>query len=142
MIPAFWDASAVVPLCVQQGSTADALGLAQRYDLAVWWGTHVEARSAFERLFRMGQITMLQGVNAGLRLEQLRRRWSELQPADALRTQAEMFLTQYPLKAADALQLAAAWVWCSGDARTLVFISGDQQLLEGARQVGFQVIAV
>jgi predicted nucleic acid-binding protein len=46
----------------------------------------------------------------------------------------------YPLKAADALQLAAAWTWCSGDAQGCTFISGDAQLLEAARQVGFQVV--
>ena len=49
---------------------------------------------------------------------------------------------RYPLKAADALQLAAAWTWCSGKAASCVFISADAQLLDAAGQVGFQLTAV
>jgi methionine salvage enolase-phosphatase E1 len=48
----------------------------------------------------------------------------------------------YPLRAADAFQLAAAWTWTSGEPQGYVFISGDAQLLKAARQVGFQVVAV
>jgi predicted nucleic acid-binding protein len=97
-------------------------------------------RSAFERLMRTGQLTKSEHIAAGTRLEKLRRGWRELQPTETLRAQAEVFLMSYPLKAADALQLAAAWTWCSGDAQGCTFISGDAQLLEAARQVGFQVV--
>lgn len=55
-------------------------------------------------------------------------------------SQAETFLMSYRLGAADALQLAAAWTWCSGSPQDYVFISGDAQLLEAARQVGFQIV--
>ena len=48
----------------------------------------------------------------------------------------------YPLRAAYALQLAAAWTWCSGHSQNYVFISGDAHLLEAAQQVGIQVVAV
>lgn len=89
----------------------------------------------------MGELTGSQHAAAGLRLEKLRRGWRELQPTEALRSQAESFLMSYPLKAADALQLAAAWTWCSGIPQNYVFISGDTQLLEAARQVGFQIVA-
>ena len=47
----------------------------------------------------------------------------------------------YSSKAADAYTLAAAWVWCSGHPQNYTFISGDAQLLEAARQVGFQIVA-
>lgn len=141
MIPAFWDASSVVPLCLEQQSTAVARDLARQYQFIVWWSTQVEVRSAFARLLRMGEITAAQQNAAGQRLDTLRRHWREMQPANDLRAQAEAFLTLYPLKAADALQLAAAWVWCSGTPRNRVFISADVQLLEAARQVGFQIVA-
>ena len=52
--------------------------------------------------------------------------------AKALRAEAETLLMSYPLKAADALQLAAAWTWCAGNPQTCVVISGDAQLLEAA----------
>jgi predicted nucleic acid-binding protein len=139
---AFWDTSALVPLCVQQQPSATVRQLLKQYEIAVWWATPVEMRSAFERLSRMGQLTVPELGAAGARLEKLRRAWRELQPTEALRAQAEAFLMSYSLKAADALQLAAAWIWCSGNPQTYVFISGDGPLLEAARQAGFQTVAV
>lgn len=142
MNPAFWDTSALVPLCVQQQPSPAVRQLLEQHEIAVWWATPVEMRSAFERLLRMSLLSRPEHTAAGLRLEKLRRGWRELQPSEALRSQAETFLINYPLRAADALQLAAAWTWCSGNARSCVFISGDAQLLEAARQAGFQTMAV
>ena len=142
MTPAFWDTSALVPLCVQQQPSPAVRQLLEQHEIAVWWATTVEMRSAFERLLRMGQLSGPEHAAAGVRLEKLRRGWRELQPSEALRSQAEAFLISYPLRAADALQLAAAWTWCSGNVQTCVFISGDAQLLEAAGQVGFQIVAV
>lgn len=109
MTPAFWDTGALVPLCVQQQPSIAMRALLKQYDIAVGWATSVEMRSAFERLLRMGQLMQLEHAAAGIRLEKLRREWRELQPMEALRTQAEVFLMSYALKAADALQVAAAW---------------------------------
>jgi len=140
--PAFWDTSALVPLCVQRQPSSAVRELLERHEIAVWWATPVEMRSAFERLLRMGQLTVPEHAAAGARLEKLRRAWRELQPTEALRAQAEAFLMNYPLKAADSLQLAAAWIWSSGNPQTYVFISADTPLLEAARQAGFQTVAV
>lgn len=140
MTPAFWDTSALVPLCVQQQPSSAVRELLKQHVITVWWATSVEMRSALERLLRMGQLTDTEHVAAGTRLEKLRRGWRELQPTEALRTQAEAFLMNYSLKAADALQLAAAWTWCSPEVQRCTFISGDAQLLEAARQVGFQIV--
>ena len=142
MTPAFWDTNALIPLCVQQQPGPAVRQLLERHEIAVWWSTPVEMRSAFERLLRMGQLTAPEHKAAGARLEQLRSGWRELQPSDLLRSQAEIFLMGHPLKAADALQLAAAWIWCSGNPQRCVFISGDAQRLEAARQAGFQVVAI
>lgn len=142
MTPAFWDTSALVPLCIQQQPGPAVRQLLEQHEIAVWWATPVEMRSAFEKLLRMGQLTAPEHAAAGVRLEKLRRGWRELQPSETLRSHAEIFLVSYPLKAADALQLAAAWTWCSGDPQTCAFISGDAQLLQAARQVGFQIVTV
>jgi hypothetical protein len=64
-----------------------------------------------------------------------------LQPSEPLRPQAEILLAQFPLKAADALQLAAAYIWSSGGPGQCVFICGDTPLLEASRDLGFQTIA-
>ncbi len=142
MTPAFWDTSALVPLCVQQQPSPAVRQLVEQREIAVWWATPVEMRSAFERLLRMSQLSGPEHAAAGVRLQKLRRGWRELQPSEALRSQAEAFLSSYPFRAADALQLAAAWTWCSGNVQTCVFISGYAQLLEAAGQVGFQIVAV
>ena len=92
--PAFWDTSALVPLCVQQRPSPAARLLVQQYSIAVWWATPVEMRSAFERLLRMGHLTYPEHATAGQRLERLRRSWRELQPSEALRAHAEGFLTR------------------------------------------------
>ena len=53
---AFWDASALVPLCVTQRATPVVEALSAQYQVAVWWSTPVEIRGAFARLVRMGQL--------------------------------------------------------------------------------------
>ena len=139
--PAFWDTSALVALCVQQQPSPAVRQMLEQHEIAVWWATPVEMRSAFERLLRMKQLTSTEHAAAGVRLEKLRSTWRELQPSEALRAQAEAFLMNYPIKAVDALQLASAWTWCAGDAPSCIFLSGDLRLMEAARQVGFEIVA-
>jgi predicted nucleic acid-binding protein len=140
MEPAFWDSSALVPLCVQKQTSAIVRRLLRRHEMVVWWSTPVEMRSAFARLLRTGQLMPSEHVSAGQGLEQLRRGWRELQPTDRLRAEAETLVDRFPLKAADALQLAAALTWSSGKPRNHVFICGDSQLLQAARKCGFQAV--
>jgi len=99
-------------------------------------------RGAFARLVRKQQLTPNQRVQALVRLEQLRRDWLEVEPSEELRDRAESLIDRFPLKGADAFQLAAAWVWCLGRPRNRPFISGHAQLLDAARQLGFQSIEV
>ena len=134
---AFWDSSALVPLCVEQDATPQAESLAERYRMMVWWAAPVEMRSAFARLLRMGQITSKGRVEAQIALEGLRAVWREVEPGPALREQAERLIERFPLRAADALQLAAALTWRMGRPQGRVFVSGDLPLLEAARELGF-----
>jgi len=48
------------------------------------------------------------------RLDYMRSRWNEVQPTEEVRERAERLLRIHKLRAADALQLAAALVWCDG----------------------------
>jgi len=137
---AFWDASALVPLCVMQRTTHAAQALSEQYRMVVWWSTPIEVRGAFARLVRMGQLISNGQVQAQVTLEKLRSIWREVDPSENLREQAERLVDRFPLKAADALQLAAALAWCGGRTKGQVFISGDTQLLDAARQLGFHGI--
>ena len=140
METAFWDSSSAVPLCVQQPASPVVLRLSALYRMTVWWAAPVEMRSAFARLVRMGQLTKAEQEAAHAKLAVLRDTWKAIQPSEQPREEAEAFVGRFPLKAADALQLAAAMAWCRGRPGGRVFISGDSQLLEAARQLGFQAI--
>jgi predicted nucleic acid-binding protein len=88
----------------------------------------------------MGQLSTNGQVQALVRLDRLRRDWQEVEPSEKLRERAEALVERFSLKGADAFQLAAAWIWCLGRPRNRPFISGDSQLLEAARQLGFNGI--
>jgi len=108
--------------------------------MVVWWAAPVEIKSALSRLMRMGHLSMTEFNAAQLDLQDLRDSWMEIQPSETLRNDAESFVDQFQLKAADAQQLAAAFVWASRRPPGRVFLSGDAHLLAAAKQLGFQVI--
>src|SRR5450432_3028115 len=108
MEPAFWDSSSLVPLCVIQPSTPVANMLSRQYEKIVWWAAPVEIQSAFTRLIRMGILTQNGQVQAQVALDGFRSKWSEILPDAQVRMNAERFVDRFPLRAADALQLAAA----------------------------------
>ena len=140
MDDAFWDSSTLVRLCVQRQATPAVLTLSKQYQKVVWWSTPVEMRGAFARLVKMGQLSPNEHVQAQVRLNSIRSDWREVDPSEKLREQAERLVDRFPLKAADAQQLAAALTWCIGRPKGRVFISGDSQLLDAARQLGFHGI--
>ncbi len=110
--------------------------------MAVWWSAPVEMRGAFARLIRMRQLTLTGQVEALVTLDDMRRVWREVYPSEPLREQAERFVDRFPLRASDAQQLAAAMTWCLNRPRDRVLISGGSQLLDAARQLGFQAVEV
>jgi predicted nucleic acid-binding protein len=142
MDEAFWDSSALVPICVQQPATPSALALSAQYEMAVWWSAPVEMRAAFARLLRMGQLDQGGHSHALVTLDSLRSTWWEVEPDEPLRLQAEGLVDRFPLKAADAQQLAAALAWCLGKPDGRAFLSRDKQLLVAARQLGFLAVSV
>ena len=137
---AFWDASAIVPLCVDQYTSSAAHKFIDKFDIFVWWGTRVEVSSAIARIHRMGAIDQLNRRIAADRLERLRQQWDEILPGDELRDQACLLLNTYPLRAADSLQLAAAMIWCRRKPAGRTFIASDTRLGEAATHAGFKIL--
>src|SRR5947209_20539603 len=84
-VPAFWDASALVALCLQQGTTPRTIALYKTYDAVVWWATPVEIASALGRLMRMKQLDSRDWAKARKLAQILADSWSVIQPSDALR---------------------------------------------------------
>lgn len=138
---AFWDTSAIVPLCCHQPTTAVVRRFARQHRrIVVWWGTSVESRSAFFRLLREGEVNEVGLQRAVNQLTALRGYWSEILPTDQVRDLAESVLGLYILRASDALQLAAALVWCNERPTRRPFICFDKQLTEAAKRAGFTVL--
>ncbi|HEX6649889.1 MAG TPA: PIN domain-containing protein [Pyrinomonadaceae bacterium] len=138
---AFWDTSAVVPLCCFQPQSAQARQAGRTYGRqVVWWGTIIEAVSSLNRLTREGTINAKESSQAFARLEYLRDRWNEVQPTEEVRTRAERLLRIHRLRAADALQLAAALVWCGNHPQGRALVGADGNLSDAASAEGFTVI--
>lgn len=137
---AFWDASAIVPLCCSQPASAQGRALRRELKrMVVWWGTPLEARSAFARLARDGAITADECGAATRLLGQIRVTWDEILPSEKLRVLAEELPDAHRLRAADAAQLAAALVWCGERPKQRPFVCFDEHLRHAARELGFSV---
>ena len=139
---AFWDASAVVPLCVRQGVTPRALAFYKIYDTAVWWATPVEVASALARLLRTKQIDSSNWNKARKTAAGLADSWSVIQPSDVLRAKSIQLVERYDLRAAHSFQLAAALEWCEDVPQGRIFLSTDQKLREAALLTGFDALQV
>jgi predicted nucleic acid-binding protein len=138
---AFWDTSAIVPLCCQQDASQEMRGVARRLKrVAAWWGTTVEARSAFSRLVRDGRMTARGLKQAVARLEVQRASWIEVLPSYRVRELAETLPERYGLRALDSFQLAAALVWCKEQPRGRLFVCCDVRLADAATKAGFDVL--
>lgn len=137
----FWDSSAIVPLLVAEASSAAAL---REYEadpeVVTWWATEAECVSALARLEREGALSAPSMRGALRRLDGLARAWREVQPVTAVRTTAIRLLRVHPLRAADALQLAAAIVAAEDQPATLELVTLDDRLAEAADREGFPVV--
>jgi len=134
---AFWDTSALVPLCAHQEITPRVIALYRNYGMVVWWATPVEITSALRRLVRMKQLTPDDWVTSQRLALDLAESWRIVQPSDALRNQATQLVERYDLKAGDAMQLAAALDWCEDSPRGEIFLTADQKLRAAAVMSGF-----
>lgn len=136
----FWDASGVVPLLVRQVRSREMEGVLVQDPVVVsWWGTPVECLSALMRLVREGQLGEDQVRDAERRLQELRQAWDEVLPGEACRRMAERMLRVHALRAAGAMQLAAAIVAADHDPGRMGFVCLDLRLAEAARKEGFEL---
>jgi predicted nucleic acid-binding protein len=136
---AFWDTSALIPLCVHQKQSKPASVLYAGHGIAVWWATPVEIVSGLTRLVRMNEITHDQFLVGKQREESLAQVWDTVSPSRSILVRARLLVETYPLRAADALQMAAALDYFETLPKGNVFITADQRLADAAHQSGFSV---
>ena len=135
----FWDSSALVPLFVREESSELVLALiGEDAAAAIWWGSAPEIWSALARLRREDVIDAATESRLLERFERAREAWTEILPDEVLRRRSGQLLRVHPLRAADALQLAAALAW-AGDGPA-EFVTLDERLAHAARLEGLRVL--
>lgn len=139
----FWDASAIVPLLVAEAATRQLQALGRRDpDMLVWWGSELECASALARLERAAALEANVAAHAFDRLKQLADGWHEIEPSEIVRENAIRFLRVHPLRAADALQLAAAFIAAERRPASLQVVTLDERLADAMRKEGFPLVAL
>ena len=137
----FWDSSALAALLVDEvDSDPRRQQLQADPEVAVWWGTSVECESAIQRRFREGSLSIFQARLARERLADLSASWHEVSPVVAVRTLSRRLLRTHPLRAADALQLAAALALGEAGLNEFTFACSDVRLATAAETEGLHVI--
>jgi uncharacterized protein len=139
----FWDASAIVPLLVAEATTRSVQAIAaEDPTMLVWWGSEVECVSALARLEREAALSR-QAMSVALkRLRELAETWHEMDANDAVREAAVRFVRVHALRAADALQLAAAFLAAERRPPSMEMVTLDERLAAAARNEGFAVVEI
>lgn len=137
----FWDASAIVPLLISE-TTSQRLRTLVASDptMAVWWASEVECVSALVRREREGMLDPRTLEIASRQLREFAEVWLEVEPSDLVRETAVRILRVHSLRAADALQLAAAFAAAERRPASLEMVTLDERLAGAARKEGFAVV--
>jgi hypothetical protein len=136
----FWDSSAVVPLLVRQKSSATVDGwLEADPAVALWTLSPIEIGSALWRLVREGALPEEDALRGEARSGELVAASHVVVDIEAVKLRAGRLLRVHPLRAADALQLAAALVWAADQPRDRILHTLDDRLAAAARREGFVV---
>lgn len=137
----FWDSSALIPIVLPEPRSASLTeAMATDREVTLWWGTPVECLSATYRRHREAPLPAPLLTAALNRLRALVEDADTVAPSDDVRRRAGRLVATHPLRAADALQLAAALVWCEEQPAGEVFVCLDDRLREAARREGFTLV--
>jgi len=136
----YWDSSALVSIVVEEPRTPLLRTMRQDDpEQTVWCLSEVEIAAALARRER-------EGADAGPietareDLSKLVRRWRPVTAVEAVRARALRLVRTHPLRAADALQLAAALVASDDKPEGMPFVCLDDRLRDAARREGFPVL--
>ena len=137
----FWDTSALVPLLLAEPTSVRAKRwLREDPNVIVWPLTRFEILSALARRRRSEPRAARHLAAARRELLDTWDRWTEIVAVDVVRRYAERLVETHPLRAADALQLAAAIVAADGQPATLTFVTLDEHQAAAAEREGFDVL--
>lgn len=136
----FWDSSAIIPLVVKEAHSEYCI---QAYradcDMLIWTLSKVEIFSALCRRLRDGALGPEAFDAASRRMNALFETIYEVSAIQRVKDRAIRLLRIHPLRAADALQLAAVMVATEENAQRLPLMCFDDRLTAAARLEGFAV---
>lgn len=134
----FWDASALVPLFIEEISSDDLRRtIADDPDVVIWALTEVELASAIWRRNPeppAGRAELVRRAAASAE------GWDVVRLLQPVMQRALSLCERHRLRSADTLQLAAALVACNGFPANLPFVTLDRELASAARAEGFPVL--
>lgn len=134
----FWDSSTLTPLLLtERDSNMREAQLRGDPVVLVWYATLAEIESALCRRKREGSLSRDNESKARIRLDMLLESWVEVQPTVAVTDRALRLLRTHPLRAAEALQLAASLLVSQEKTKGFTFLTGDQRLRDAAEAEGF-----
>ena len=137
----FWDSSAVVPLALSELRSRACSELYESdSNIVVWALTPIEVLSGVHRRRREGHLPPDAFDIAMQRLDRLRATWTEVLDVEVVRARAERIVAVHAVRAADALQLAAALIACAEQPHKVPFVGLDARLNDAARNEGFSVL--
>ncbi|MCC5844532.1 MAG: type II toxin-antitoxin system VapC family toxin [Verrucomicrobia bacterium] len=134
----YWDSSALVTLFVEQAVSLKYRKIhARNPQVVTAWHAVPECASAFCRLRREGFLTETQLSEVLIRLQSQSAHWLILASGTRLEQVTLRVLRLHPLRAMDAIHLAAACLIRGETVSTMNFLSEDNRLLEAAAKEGF-----
>lgn len=136
----YWDASALVPLIVDEpGSRLARTWLREDDHIVTWAWTRTEITGAIERRTREGALTRRQRRTVIDRFRGFAAGWDEVIDVLSVRARANAVLARHPLRAADAGQLGAALLVSEQLSDPLMFLCLDRRLGDAAEREGLRV---
>ncbi len=136
-----WDSSALIPLVLPEARSPALTELSTTdRELTQWWGTPVECLSAVYRRHRDGRLPQRLLTETLDRLRALIEDADTVAPTDDVRRRAGRLVAAHPLRSGDALQLAAALVWCEEQPTGEAFVCLDDRLRDAARRESFSLL--
>jgi uncharacterized protein len=137
----FWDASALLPLIVEEQGSALALKwLREDHDVMLWGLTRLELASAIERRSREGRLRPAERASALRVASRLADDAHEIVDLAAVRARATAVLARHPLRPADAAQLGAALLVADPEPASLTMVVLDRRLAAAAEREGLSVL--
>lgn len=139
----FWDASALLSLLAEQQGGPEVGALSHEDpETMIWWGTPVELVAGACRLRRTGETDESGLMLLLAKIEDIRSEVDQIAPTEQVRRAASRIARLHDLRAADALQLAAALIWTEHNTHGVGFVCLDKRLREAAQREGFTVMPV